>query len=231
MSEFNIEVAGGSSVRLQTAGKYCDRDIIVTATGSGDGNDDILLKDFISNKNNYSIDDDEITSCIGYTFYGSTKLQTLRMTELTSIPVGFCYGASSVTSVDLPKASGKIGNNAFQNCSSMTTLNIPKITSFGNYAMQGCSSITKMDFPSTFTGFSGGAAFSSCSNLVTVILRKSDKIVSLSNVNNFTGTPIANGTGYVYVPSALLASYQSNTNWANYSAQLRTIEDYPDICG
>ncbi|MBR2388213.1 MAG: hypothetical protein IKB02_05980 [Clostridia bacterium] len=35
MSEFNITVEGGSSVRLPTAGKYVDRDIIVTATGSG----------------------------------------------------------------------------------------------------------------------------------------------------------------------------------------------------
>jgi hypothetical protein len=35
MSEFNIEVEGGSSVRLPTAGKYCDRDIVVTATGGG----------------------------------------------------------------------------------------------------------------------------------------------------------------------------------------------------
>lgn len=33
MSEFNIEVQGGSSVRLPTAGKYCDRDIVVTASG------------------------------------------------------------------------------------------------------------------------------------------------------------------------------------------------------
>lgn len=30
MSEFNIKVDGGSSVRLPTAGKYCDRDIVVT---------------------------------------------------------------------------------------------------------------------------------------------------------------------------------------------------------
>lgn len=35
MSEFNITVDGGTSVRLPTAGKYVDRDIIVTATGSG----------------------------------------------------------------------------------------------------------------------------------------------------------------------------------------------------
>ena len=32
---FNIEVEGGTSVRLPTAGKYCDRDIVVTATGGG----------------------------------------------------------------------------------------------------------------------------------------------------------------------------------------------------
>lgn len=32
----NITVEGGTSVRLPTAGKYCDRDIIVTATGSGE---------------------------------------------------------------------------------------------------------------------------------------------------------------------------------------------------
>ena len=31
----NIEVEGGTSVRLPTAGKYCDRDIVVTATGGG----------------------------------------------------------------------------------------------------------------------------------------------------------------------------------------------------
>jgi hypothetical protein len=33
MNEFNITVVGGKSVRLPTAGKYCDRDIVVTAEG------------------------------------------------------------------------------------------------------------------------------------------------------------------------------------------------------
>lgn len=32
---FNIEVEGGKSVRLPTSGKYCDRDIVVTAIGGG----------------------------------------------------------------------------------------------------------------------------------------------------------------------------------------------------
>ena len=34
---FNIEVEGGSSIRLPTAGKYCDRDIVITALGGGGG--------------------------------------------------------------------------------------------------------------------------------------------------------------------------------------------------
>lgn len=34
---WNIEVEGGSSVRLPTKGKYCDRDIVVTAKGGGGG--------------------------------------------------------------------------------------------------------------------------------------------------------------------------------------------------
>ena len=36
MSEHNITVKGGASVLLPTGGKYCDRDIVVTAESSGD---------------------------------------------------------------------------------------------------------------------------------------------------------------------------------------------------
>ena len=35
MSEISITVEGGTSKRLLTAGKYCDKDIIVTAEGGG----------------------------------------------------------------------------------------------------------------------------------------------------------------------------------------------------
>lgn len=38
---FNITVEGGSSVRLPTAGKYCDMDIVVTAKGGAGGSGDL----------------------------------------------------------------------------------------------------------------------------------------------------------------------------------------------
>lgn len=39
MSEHNVKVQAGKKKRLQTAGKWCDRDIIVEAEGSGSGAD------------------------------------------------------------------------------------------------------------------------------------------------------------------------------------------------
>lgn len=44
MSQHNITVEGGTSVRLTTAGKYCDRDIIVTAEGGAENLDTELTE-------------------------------------------------------------------------------------------------------------------------------------------------------------------------------------------
>ena len=44
MSQHEIVVEGGSSVRLKTAGKYCDRDIIVTAEGGAENLDTELTE-------------------------------------------------------------------------------------------------------------------------------------------------------------------------------------------
>lgn len=40
----NITVEGGKSVRLPTAGKYCDRDIIITAEGGAEDLDAVLTE-------------------------------------------------------------------------------------------------------------------------------------------------------------------------------------------
>ena len=40
----NITVEGGTSVRLTTAGKYCDQDIIITAEGGKEDLDTVLTE-------------------------------------------------------------------------------------------------------------------------------------------------------------------------------------------
>lgn len=49
MAEHSITVQGGSSVRLKTAGKYCDRDIVVTAEGGGAAKCTIALNVYDAN--------------------------------------------------------------------------------------------------------------------------------------------------------------------------------------
>ena len=56
-------------------------------------------------------------------------------------------------------------------------------------------------------------------------------MAKLDNTNTFNSTPIASGTGYIYVPAALVDNYKAATNWSTYANQIRAIEDYPEICG
>ena len=61
-------------------------------------------------------------------------------------------------------------------------------------------------------------AFANCYALQTLVLRRSDAICSLANVSAFLNTPMReyNGlTGTVYVPDALISTYQTTaTNWS-----------------
>lgn len=36
------------------------------------------------------------------------------------------------------------------------------------------------------------------------------------------------GTGYIYVPSALVSAYKAANNWSLFSNSIRAIEDYSD---
>jgi tRNA A37 threonylcarbamoyladenosine synthetase subunit TsaC/SUA5/YrdC len=57
-------------------------------------------------------------------------------------------------------------------------------------------------------------------------LRKTSAICTLSNANGVSGSGIGKGTGYVYVPSALIETYKTATNWSTFANQFRALEDY-----
>ena len=97
-------------------------------------------------------------------------------------------------------------------------------------AFNGCTILAKADLGKVDS--IGALTFQNCKALNTVIIRY-DGICTLSNISAFNGTPIKTNdtTGFIYVPSSLVESYKSATNWATYADKIRAIEDYPDICG
>jgi len=107
---------------------------------------------------------------------------------------------------------------------SVTEVSNDEVTAVRGYAFQDCSSLTLADFPAITS--IDDYAFNSCSHLTSLILRKSDSICTLSNTNAFSVTPISSGTGYIYVPRALVDSYKAASKWSTYAAQFRALEDY-----
>ena len=119
-----------------------------------------------------------------------------------------------------------IGDEALTNSiidRSITEIRDNYATSIGYYAFMSCSALTTVDFPAVTRILD--YAFYNCSALTTLILC-SETMATLRDTNAFTNTPIASGTGYIYVPSSLINSYKTASNWSTYAAQFRALEDY-----
>ena len=119
----------------------------------------------------------------------------------------------------------KVTDYAFYMDKLLTTVSLPAVTSIGSSAFNGCSALKAADFPAA-TDISGTYAFQNCSALTSLTLSK-NQVATLSNTSAFTGTPIASGTGYVYVPDDLVGQYKAATNWATYANQIRPISQKP----
>lgn len=117
-----------------------------------------------------------------------------------------------------------IRNSAFYDCSNLASANFPAATSIRNSAFDSCSSLTSADFPAATS--IGNSAFVECPGLTSLILRVTTQVCTLSNTNAFNNTPIKSGTGYIYVPAALVDSYKTATNWTTYANQFRALESY-----
>ena len=63
------------------------------------------------------------------------------------------------------------------------------------------------------------SAFRSCSALAELHITDVTSVPTLGT-NVFTGTPIASGTGKIYVPASLVTAFQGATNWSTYASQI-----------
>ena len=177
MSEHNITVEGGTSVRLPTAGKYCDRDIIITATGGG-GSDEFA--DFLTNK--LTSLNSNATSVRQYAFRGATALTSINLPKATSIATNSFYGCTKLTSANMPLVKS-IADNAFNGCSILPYIVLPSLTSGGSYMFRYCYLLKTIDLPVIANIVNN--MFGDCRRLTAVVLRKTDAICTLADTGAF----------------------------------------------
>ena len=104
---------------------------------------------------------------------------------------------SDITGVSLPECK-YLYDGAFQSCTSLTQVNLPECSYIGSQVFWNCVYLSSITI-----GYSG--------------------VCSLS-YEVFDFTPIASGTGSIYVPTSLVEAYKSAPNWSQFSYQIFPIE-------
>jgi hypothetical protein len=157
-----------------------------------------------------------------YCFYGNQHLLSVTGNSVETL-VGNCFqNCTGLATVNFPRVMN-VGNRSFDLCSALQTIDLPSVINISNVAFQN-SGLTTIIIGPNFTAF-GQRALQSCSSLTTVVLRNTT-MVNLNNVNNFQSTPFASGGagGTIYVPSALISTYQADSLWSQLAATFSAIE-------
>ncbi len=196
-----------------------------------------------------SVSSDSATEVGKFAFHGCTALETVDLPNVTTADYAAFQGCIALQNVTLPNLE-TASSDFFRECCALETLNLPKIkaipenfiygtavapntlksvstpvaTTIGAYAFRKCAALESITFPAVTN--INGAAFDGCTSLTAFVISNESVVATLSNANAFTATPIASGTGYFYVPRALVDSYKAATNWSTYATQFRALEDY-----
>lgn len=116
---------------------------------------------------------------------------------------------------ELPEMTST-GSYIFATCRKLTHVHIPKVTSIRPNSFQNDNALPCIDIGANCTDIQGNA-FNACYALQLMVLRRTASVTTLVNVSAFTNSPFRGYnslTADLYVPSALISSYQSASNWS-----------------
>ncbi len=132
---------------------------------------------------------------VAISYIPKSELKTVVISGGDSIGNSAFKNCTSLTSVTIGDSVTTIGNNAFNGCTKLTSATIPNsVTTIGDSAFQGCTSLTSVTIPNSVTTI-GSDAFSNCTSLTSVTI--GDSVTSIGNsafdgCTSLTGITIPN---------------------------------------
>ena len=113
----------------------------------------------------------------------------------------------------------RIGNSAFEKCSSLTSVTIPNsVTSIGEGAFYCCYGLTSVTIPNSVTSI-GNQAFEDCRNIENVYCYAEE--VPSTDFDAFDDSNIENAT--LYVPASAIEAYKTTEPWSDFGT-IKAIE-------
>ena len=140
--------------------------------------------------------------------YGNTSLISFNwgdadVSSLTSIGNTAFLNCSSLTSVTIPSSVTSIGSSAFERCSGLASVTIPSgVTSIGYRTFWNCSSIASVIIPSGVTTIES-QTFDTCSSLTNITIPNSVTRIDFAAFRDCSGlTNVTLGSGLTNVGEA-----------------------------
>jgi len=164
-----------------------------------------------------------VTSIGQYAFSECNSIISMAFPNtVTSIAGNAFYNCANLEQVNGTGIITSIANSAFTRCPRLKTAAFPNASMASLYTIFGNTTAAYADNLLEFADIGStkaiaANAFANCYALETLVLRRSDAICTLANVSAFLNTPMRGYnslTGTVYVPSALISTYQTATNWS-----------------
>lgn len=130
---------------------------------------------------------------------GNTFFENLRLAQI-SLPVceiigdsAFYKCSSSLTTADLPKCS-RLDNGAFMSCYVLSQMSLGRCINLKQGALQHCSSLTELS------------------------INIGNYIIPTISVNTLANTPLAQGSGSIYVNAGNYNKWLASASWASLSS-------------
>lgn len=175
-------------------------------------------------------------------FNGCVNLTSIDFSKFISNNItggmsGICYNCQNISSIDLSNINTSRVNNmteAFSGCTNLTNINLKNFDAskciYFSYTFQNCTNLHEVDisdiasthnYPTTTRMFYNSG--------ISKLIINSTKLFPMSNIDMLQNTPIASGTGYVYVPDNMVETYKSATNWSTYADQIKPISELEEV--
>ena len=238
LTTYSNTVTGASDTTLSEA---------VATLASGYGGGGSSQEDAILERTITTLTNGNITKLGQYALGSATALTSISLpnvTELKGHAFDGCTSLTQITDTELPSLADDIGDYAFGYMTGLQTVNLTNAITVGNhsYIFRNCTSLTSFYMPKLSTSANLTRWFYDCTNLAvadlgncagigtgcfqgntalrTLVLRKT----SVAALGGWTAAILGGvynnpSASTIYVPQALISSYQTASNWSSaYSA-------------
>lgn len=217
----------------------------VQSSGGGSGvpqeKYDALLNVFKQQNNQYSFENDELTSLKQCAFYSDRFVNQVTLQNVTQIGENAFYNCKALKTILADKLYN--ASRAAFNGSGLTQVIFPKLETIREQAFAWCASLVKVKCDKATMILDD--AFNGCANLETVDILGGSSLSSFSRnpltyfknlVMRDTSKVTATGslswmpsTASIYVPDDLVEQYKTATNWSTKASQIKPLSTYVEV--